>query len=618
MFVDPTRGRSQGFALVAAAAGVFAIGACTDPEQNTNLRPEGDPEVLAVLVMNDAANQLVESATYCAPNDKKRPGIVGLPDFTAPEVCPADLSKGASAVDNAYPDGWYIRIMFDELLDPSIEELTEIKDPTTMEGTDTFTGSIANTHPVKLECESVGGGFVEVAYDGYYSPAGNAVTWPLGPSLVIKPNEPKAVATGKSCRVTINDNVTDKTGNKVPSTQRGAYNFKIAPIQIVSIDPPDDPDSLAPIDALQVWSDNFFVQFNTEVDVGSLCDEGNTMDQCEFSITPEDTGLCTTDGGYCVKSRNGADCAVPGDTCDDGGYYAYTASGAPKFDTAFGFGPNAPVQTDHGYLFAFKAGSKVTDRCGVETTLAAPSAKDMTSVKFKTKPFGIKTITPGTGDLTSAMKRLDVPFNNVVDVASLEVNTDYTLTPAIASGTVSGTGGGGDIIFYGNYALDTTYTFTLKAGAKVKDVLGAEYTVPEEKVVSWKTQPAVTLTSTADQAVVLKGLPTSAVGVTFTFNQSMDPLSLTPLDYTFTDSTGTPVVGAVTGVGAAPNVCGPTSTGCQLRVRANIPPGNYTFTLKAGANITGVLGASYTQAADKVIHITVKNVAPTPPPITCL
>ena len=622
MFVDPTRGRSQGFALVAAAAGVFAIGACSDPDQNTNLRPEGDPEVLAVLVMNDAANKLVESATYCAPNDKKRPAIVGLPDFTAPEVCPVDLSKGATAVDNAYPDGWYVRIMFDELLDPSIEELTEIKDPDTMEGTDTFVGSIANTHPVKLECESVGGGFVEVDYDGYYSPAGNAVTWPLGPSLVIKPNAPKTVATGKSCRVTINDNVVDKSGNKVPTTQRGAYNFKIAPIQIVVIDPPDDPDSAAPIDALQVWSDNFYVQFNTYVDPASLCDEGVGMDECEFSITPEDTGLCSTDGSFCVKSRNGADCPVALDTCDDGGYYAYSLAPFGLTDTEFGFGPNAVVQTDHNYLFAFKAGSKVKDRCGVETTLAAPSAKDMTSVKFKTKPFGIKTITPGTGDLTSAMKRLNVPFNNVVDVASLEVNTDYTLTPAIASGSVSGTGGGGDIIFYGNYALDTTYTFTLKADAKIKDVLGAEYTVPEMKVVTWKTQPAVTLTSTADLATVIKGTPTSLVGVTFTFNQSMDATSLIPFvagvgDYTLTDSTGAAVV-ATTSVGAAPNGCSPTSTGCQLRVRANLAPGAYKFTLKMGANITGVLGASYTQAADKVINFTVKNIDPPKPPITCL
>jgi len=623
MFVDPTRGRSQGFALVAAAAGVLALGACDDPEQNTDLRPDGDPEVLAVLVMNDAANHLVESATYCALNDKKRPGIVGLPDFTAPNVCPDDLTKGADEVTNAYPDDWYVRIMFDELLDPAIEELTEIKDPDTGEGTDTYTGSIANTHPVKLECESVGGGFVEVPYDGYYSPAGNAVTWPLGPSLVIKPNIPKSIATGKSCRVTINDNVVDKTGNKVPTAQRGAYNFKIAPISVVLIDPPDDPDGASPIDALQIFSDNFYVQFNTAVDPASLCDEGTGGDECEFKITPEDVGACSVSGEPCVLANGAAGCAAflpAAQTCDVipqvDRYYAGSLAPFGLTDTEFYFGPAVPVQTDKSYKFTFLQGAKVADRCGVETTLGAPSVKDQTEVNFKTNKFGIKTITPGSGDLTTALKRLDVPFNNVVDVASLEEGTDYTLTPAIDTPSVDTTTGG-DIIFYGNYALDTTYTFTLKAGAKIKDVLGAEYTVPEQKVVTWKTQPAVTVTTTADKTVLTKATATSATGPTFTFNQSMDPASLTAADYTFTDSTGAAVT-ATTSVGTtAGTACGPTSTGCQLRVRANLAPGEYKFTLKAGANITGVLGASYTQAADKVINLTVKIAEPVTP-ITCL
>lgn len=616
MFVDPTRGRSQGFALVAAAAGALALGACDDPEQNTDLRPDGDPEVLAVLVMNDAANKLVETATYCAPNDKKRPNVVGLPDFTAPIVCPEDLSKGADEVADAYPDGWYVRIMFDELLNPDIEELTEIKDPDTGEGTDTYTGSIANTLPVKLECESVGGGFVEVPYDGYYSPAGNAVTWPLGPSLVIKPNEPKAIATGKACRVTINENVVDKSGNKVPAAQRGPFSFKVAPIQVVTIDPPNDADGESPVDAQAIWFDNFYVQFNTAVDPGSLCDEGAAMDECEFSITPEDTGLCSTTGDFCVKSRNGADCPTAGDTCDDGGYYAYSLQPFGFTETEFGFGPNAAVQTDHSYKFAFKQGTKIKDRCGVETTFGAPSAAAQTEVNFKTAKFGVKTITPGNGDLTSAMKRLQVPFNNVVDLSTFVAGEDYTITPAIANAAVS-TSTGADAIFFGNYALDTTYTFTLKAGAKIKDVLGTEYTVPTEKVISWKTQPAVTLSTTADKATVVKATPASLVGVALTFNQSMDPASLTTADYELVDSTGAAVTATVS-VGASPNGCSISSTGCQLRVRANLAPGAYKFTLKTGANITGVLGASYTQAADKVVNFTVKNADPATPPIKCL
>src|SRR3954463_15188653 len=152
MFVNRTYG------VVAATLGVLVAGACSDPTQDTDLRPEGPPDVLAVLVMTDASSQLKESATYCKPNDPKRPGLVGLPDATTSQVCPDD----GSAVDeltNAYPDGWYVRIMFDELLDPSVETLTEVLDENGM-GTDTFTGSIATTHPVKLECQSVAGGMV--------------------------------------------------------------------------------------------------------------------------------------------------------------------------------------------------------------------------------------------------------------------------------------------------------------------------------------------------------------------------------------------------------------------------------------------------------------------------
>ena len=619
MFVDPIRGRSQGFALVAAAAGVFALGACNDPEQNTNLRPDGDPEVLAVLVMNDAANHLVESATYCALNDEKRPAIVGLPDFTAPEVCPADRSKPATEVDNAYPDDWYVRIMFDELLDPSIEELTEIKDPDTMEGTDTYVGSIANTHPVKLECESVGGGFVEVEYDGYYSPAGNAVTWPLGPSLVIKPNEPKSIATGKACRVTINDNVVDKSGNKVPSTQRGAYNFKIAPIQVVILDPADDPDGVSPIDPFTLYGsgDNVYVQFNTSIDTASFCDEGTAMDECEFDITPH-VGECTTpnvDGTFKACTAD-ADCAaVVGDTCDYYGVGAFPLVLAGLTDTEVALYTNTPVQGDKDYTFAFKAGTKLKDRCGVETTFGAPSVADQTMSHYTTNKFAMKTITPGPGDLVSGMRKVLINFNNYVNLDSF-TDADYTITPPVANKVITTTTEG-NVFIAGDYALDTSYTLTLNAGQKVTDYYGAEVTL-EAKTVTFKTQPAVTVTTTADKAVLVKATPASLVGVTLTFNQAMAAASLVaPDDYTLTDSTGAAVV-ATTSVGAAPNGCSPTSTGCQLRVRANLAPSAYKFTLKTGANITGVLGASYTQTADKVINFTVKDVAPPTPPIQCL
>ena len=620
MFVDPTRGRSLGVGLI--ATGVFAIGACSDPEQNTDLRPEGDPEVLAVLVMNDPVGHLSERATFCKTGDEKRPNLVGLPDFTTQQMCPEDLSKGADEVVDAWPDGWYVRIMFDELLDPNIEELTEITDPDTGEGTDTFEGSIANTRPVKLECESVGGGFVEVEYDGYYSPAGNAVTWPVGPSLVIKPADPTEVATGKQCRVTINDNVTDKSGNKVPAAQRGPYTFKIAPIEVILIDPADDPMGTAPVDGQQIYFDNFYVQFNTTIDPTSICDEGAGMDECEFSIGPEDTGHCSTGGEYCIV--NGPACPTATDTCVPRGYYGYSLGPFGLTFTETGWGPDAPLQTDKMYTFAFKQGTKLRDRCGVETTFGAPSVDDMTQARFKTNKFAAKaTANIGSGDLTSPMKKLSVPFNNPIDFSTLDA-TDFTFTPTPISAPASNpvTSTEADLFFAGHYQLDTTYTFTLKAGAKISDVYGAEYTVPMDKTISFKTQPAVTMTtSPANEATVTKATTASLVGVTMTFNQAMDPTSLTAgTDFTFKDAQGADVAGLTIGVGAAPNACGITSTGCQLRVRGNLAPGTYTFTLKSGAMISAVAaltGVSFTNTMDRVIKFTVKDPAPVTPHV-CL
>lgn len=581
MFVDPTRGRSQGFALVAAAAGVLALGACNDPEQNTNLRPDGDPEVLAVLVMNDAANQLVESATYCAPNDNKRPNIVGLPDFTAPNVCPDDLAKGADEVTNAYPDGWYIRIMFDELLDPSIEELTEIIDPDTMEG-GTYTGSIANTHPVKLECESVGGGFVEVAYDGYYSPAGNAVTWPLGPSLVIKPNEPTSIATGKSCRVTINDNVVDKTGNKVPSTQRGAYNFKIAPLTVLAIDPSDDPQGESPVDASLLYIDDgggVTLTFNSFVDPSSVCDEGGANDECEFTFSPDMGGV----GGGALD------------------------------DTNLGYGSLDPVKPKTAYTGSLKAGSKFTDRCGVVTTFGAPSVADNTLVHITTNEFKLSATSPSTGDTVSAMKKPTLIFTNEVDAATFVDPGDYSISPPPETPTL--VDGGSALLLGGYYKLNTDYTVTIKAGAMITDLTGAVYTQTAAKTITYKTQPAITVgTAPADLATLTRAGATSSLGVTLTFNQAMDAASLLPTEYSLTS---TQVIPALT---VTPTGCGAASTSCSFKIAGLLLPGDYTFTLKAGTTINDKLtpSSTYTQAADKVIHFTVKNAATAPPPVTCL
>ncbi len=155
--------------FVASTLGVFTVAACTEVTQQTSLRPAGPPEVLAVMIANDPT-AYGEVATYCKLDDDKRPGEVGLIDTSTIQVCDPDLAVGADEVTDADPLSWHVRIMFDELLDPNIEELIPLHD-SMGNLTGTSRGSIANTHPVELVC-----GGVDVPYDGYYSPSGNRLT----------------------------------------------------------------------------------------------------------------------------------------------------------------------------------------------------------------------------------------------------------------------------------------------------------------------------------------------------------------------------------------------------------------------------------------------------------
>jgi len=233
----------------------------------------------------------------------------------------------------------------------------------------------------------------------------------------------------------------------------------------------------------------------------------------------------------------------------------------------------------------------------------------------------------GAGDLVSPMKKLDLPFSNVVDDTSLALGTEITVTPTLANAALV-TSSGVDLELAGDYALNTEYTVTLKAGAKINDVFGAETTVAADKVFTFKTQPAVTVSTTADKAAVTRSTSGTTTAITLSFNQSMSAASLVAgTDYTLVDKNGTTVPSTVS-VGLANSLgfagggadCTPGATACQLRIRvANtaLPPGDYTFTLKMGAQVTGVVGSMYTAPADKVIHITVKD--PTPvTPIQCL
>jgi len=255
MSADRSRLLTQGAAVL---LGACAFTACADPSARTDLRPAGPPDVLTVLVMNDAVDHFVETATFCKENDEKRPGLVPT-NFGPLQVCVDDLSKGAgfdmpnpddtttfvpAIVEDALPLDWYVRIQFDELLDENVETLVEILDEDG-QPSGTFEGHIMNTAPVTLTC-----GGIDIPYDGYYSPSGNNVTWPVGPSLVVRPLDATTVATSTSCTIQIKPEVVkDKEGVSAPTLTN--VTWSIAPLEFLesspaAIEDPTMPDEVAP------------------------------------------------------------------------------------------------------------------------------------------------------------------------------------------------------------------------------------------------------------------------------------------------------------------------------------------------------------------------------------
>lgn len=569
------------------AACTLATAACNKPDLSSDLRPDGPPEVLTVSV-NAPDNRdgfagggtSKEQVTFCktqGPNDgaagagdPKRPDEVILSDESALELCPTDSTKPVDELTNALPEAWYARIQFDELLDPSIEDLVANVDAMGVPD-GTYTGTLANTQPVTLKCDSAtGSGKVDVPYDGYYSPAGSSLSYPLGPSLVIIPADPTVIATNSECTITLKSNITDKDGHQVPVDQIGPYKFRVGAVEVLVIDPPDGGKQ----DPVAAGVD---LTFNTAIDEASL--------DAAVDITP-------------VPNGNAA------------GIYSSPESAEEFFisaDFPSGGGP---------FTFTLKQGAMILDQCGKATTLGAPSVDNFTKTTFTTNPLKLKGIT-GAADPGS---RIQIAFNQYMDNTTLDA-TEFTLTPALATPPVV-VESGGILIIKGNYQLGTAYTFTLKSGATIDDCPGGEaeifgapcvksatYASPMDQTVMFTTASAITLKSIAPKDNTTETVfdatdPTSAArGIKLTFNQAMDPATLDPSDYTI--SPAVTLTAASSGLEA-------------LRLSGAFTPGSYTFTLKSTAVLQDFLGNSFSPAVDQVIHFTVTpNPAP-PPPHTCL
>lgn len=211
---------------------------CGTPDFATDLIPAGPPEVTLVNVASESAD---EAATYCGAPKRNL--------FYCPET--GDVE---APVSDAPPLGLFVRIAFDELLDPSIETLDMANG----------TGSIAGANPVTIVC-----GGTTLAYDGFYQPSGSHLTDPPGPALVIEPSD--VVPGGATCTVEILDAVRDKSGNTVPAAERGPFSFQLAPFTIVGTNPQDGTEGL---DADAVLA----VGFNNLVDEASLAGRVSVAD----------------------------------------------------------------------------------------------------------------------------------------------------------------------------------------------------------------------------------------------------------------------------------------------------------------------------------------------------
>jgi hypothetical protein len=235
---------------VAMFAGALLVG-CGAPDLPTDLRTSGPPNVTAVMVMSDLRTgvdpgfpqgpldlaRLIETATHCRIGDAKRPGLVDLPTKQTLQVCPDDLSLPSpteGTAEGAPPD-WFVRVVFDKLLDPDVEELVPERDANGKE-TGVMRGSFMHTQPVTLTCNGA-----DVLYDGYYVPNGNRVSWPLGPALFVQALDQMSVPTGATCEIGIKDIVRNKQGQPVPADQR-SFTFQIAPMKLrfSAPDPSDD------------------------------------------------------------------------------------------------------------------------------------------------------------------------------------------------------------------------------------------------------------------------------------------------------------------------------------------------------------------------------------------
>lgn len=282
-----------------ATALFLSMTACSDPELRSDLQSEGDPHVVEVNVYSEGSVfgltdpsgfglLLGEAATYCRPGTEFKVNTNYCPEAREEDGTPIRGEREVAPITDVVPYSWqfgstgfwHVRIIFDELLDPDIEE------PIMDDMGEIVAWTISETQPVELTC-----GGVDVAYDGFYDPAGNWLTFPPGPALVVQAQEFVASST-QDCEISLKSGaVTDKDGNEVPSDELGPYTFGLAPMTVYGTDPTDSGVPEEPTSG--VAPDSYvFINFAAPVDISTVASRVTFEDEAgnpvPFTVTEID------------------------------------------------------------------------------------------------------------------------------------------------------------------------------------------------------------------------------------------------------------------------------------------------------------------------------------------
>jgi hypothetical protein len=248
----------------ASAVGIFAAAGCDRPDFKTDLVPEGPPDVMAVAVFAAEPAVTMADGTPLCPGAPFEP-----PPCETAIFCPSDTERDPVKINRRYcpvgaqltpvtsvdPLSGWVRIAFDELLDPDIEVLT---DKVIETGETIQVGSIVAADPVTVVCAGD-----EVDYTGHYDPSGNAFSAPVGPALVVFPTPP--IRSGGECQVTLQATIVDKDGNEVPDDQRGPYTWTVAQLALAATDPENGAEGIVPSAEFAIS-----LTFNNFIDAASL------------------------------------------------------------------------------------------------------------------------------------------------------------------------------------------------------------------------------------------------------------------------------------------------------------------------------------------------------------